>query len=134
MLKKRYLTSYAQKLRREMTDEEKKLWYNLLQRFPSPVKRQYVIGKYIVDFVCFETMTVIEVDGIQHLTPEIKISDTERDDYLTELGFHILRYSNKAVRESFHYVAKDILDKSGYSFDDLKPVRAYKRRIPNKTD
>ena len=128
--KNRHLTPFSQKLRREMTNEEKYIWYDFLIRFPDEVKRQYVIGNYIVDFVILKKMIVIEIDGRQHLTPEMKKSDAERDAYLESLGFKVLRYSNKSVRENKEGVARNILRHAGYTFDDLKPIKPHKRRTP----
>jgi very-short-patch-repair endonuclease len=60
------LTDYAQQLRREMTKEEKHLWYDFLKSLPVTIQRQKVIGKYIVDFYCASAKLVIEIDGSQH--------------------------------------------------------------------
>ena len=60
------LTGNAQKLRREMTEEERHLWYDFLKGLPVTVNRQKVIGRYIVYFYCAEAKLVIEIDGTQH--------------------------------------------------------------------
>ena len=60
------LTGYSQNLRKNMTKEEKHLWYDFLKKQPFTVHRQKVIGKYIVDFYIASYKTVIEVDGSQH--------------------------------------------------------------------
>ena len=117
-----------------MTREEKHLWYDFLERFPVPVKRQYVFGPYIVDFVCFSARIVIEVDGRQHLTPEMKKADAERDAYLAAQGFRVLRYPNSAINKEFGFVTKDILRIAGYTFDDLKPIKQWKRRVPENIE
>ena len=75
-----------------MTPEEKQLWYHLLCRRPVPVKRQKIIGKYIVDFYIPEYKVVIEIDGKQHSYPENRIADAERDEYLSSLEIKVLRY------------------------------------------
>ena len=59
-------TKYAQKLRREMTKEERHLWYDFLKTLPETVNRQKVIGPCIVDFYCASAGLVIELDGSQH--------------------------------------------------------------------
>ena len=38
------LKPYAQKLRRDMTKEERHLWYDFLNRLPARFNRQKVIG------------------------------------------------------------------------------------------
>ena len=60
------LTANAQKLRREMTKEERRLWYDFLKHLPVTVNRQKVIGCYIVDFYCASHKLAIELDGSQH--------------------------------------------------------------------
>ena len=60
------LTPLAQKLRREMTKEERHLWYDFLKDLPATFNRQKVIGNYIADFYCASSKLVIELDGSQH--------------------------------------------------------------------
>ena len=60
------LRPYAQKLRREMTKEERHLWYDFLRTLPVNFYRQKVLGSYIVDFYCASAKLVIELDGSQH--------------------------------------------------------------------
>ena len=55
-------------------------------------RRQSCIGRYIVDFVCFEIKLIIELDGSQHM--QNKIYDNERDIWLASQGFKILRFWN----------------------------------------
>ena len=58
------LTENARGLRNNATEAEKYLWYMLrLKNLGVKFRRQTVIGPYIVDFVCFEKLLVIEVDG-----------------------------------------------------------------------
>ena len=56
----------AQELRRNMTRQEKHLWYDFLRSYPIKFYRQRPIGNYIVDFYCSEAHLVIELDGNQH--------------------------------------------------------------------
>ncbi|MBQ3431945.1 MAG: DUF559 domain-containing protein [Clostridia bacterium] len=58
-----HLKSYAQKLRKEMTKEERHLWYDFLKGLPVTFNRQKVIGNYIVDFYCASSKLIIEIDG-----------------------------------------------------------------------
>ena len=97
------LKPYAQKLRREMTKEERHLWYDFLKDLPVNVNRQKVIGKYIVDFYIASKEIVIELDGSQHYE--------ERDAYLSGLGMIVLRYSNDDVNNNFDGVCEDILNR-----------------------
>ena len=88
----------AQALRKNMTPEEKHLWYDLLKRLPIKTHRQYNIGNYIVDFYIPKKQLVIEIDGIQHLTQEHKEKDQARDKYLEEQGLTVLRFPNRSIR------------------------------------
>ena len=80
------LTPNAQKLRKEMTAEERQLWYLFLRRVPLTVNRQKTIGRYIVDFYCHQAGLVIELDGSQHYEAEGIASDQVRDAYLRSCG------------------------------------------------
>ena len=114
------LVSNARTLRKNMTPEEKHLWYDFLKKLPMNVKRQHNIENYIVDFYIAEKKIVIEVDGIQHTSPENKALDAERDKVLAKWGITVLRYSNTNINENFNSVAEDILKKLNLSFFDLK--------------
>ena len=102
------LTEYSQRLRRDMTKEEKHLWYDFLKKQPETFNRQKVIGKYIVDFCCASKMTVIEIDGAQHFTEKGVYDDIERDAYLKGIGYTVLRYGNEELRTNFDGVCADI--------------------------
>lgn len=73
------LTPYAQKLRRNMTPEEIKLWTQFLRGLPVRARRQHPIGPYIVDFYIAATKTAIEVDGSQHYEDVGRAKDAARD-------------------------------------------------------
>ncbi len=105
------LKPYAQELRknRNMTPQERKLWYHLLRDLPFPVKRQKIIGSYIADFYIPAAKLVIELDGSQHYTEEGKEYDTERDQYMQALGITVLRYSNSDLSRNFAGVCENIL-------------------------
>ena len=80
------LTKNAQSLRKNMTPEERTLWYQVLKTFPFPVKRQKVICSYIVDFYIPSRQIVIEVDGSQHYEYAGQSKDILRDEDLRRLG------------------------------------------------
>ena len=116
------LVPNAQALRKDMTREEKHLWYDFLRRLPFTVKRQHNIENYIVDFYIAKKKIVIEIDGRQHTSPEHKKSDELRDDALKKWDITVLRYSNDDIRKNFNAVATDILKKLDLTYSDLKPV------------
>ena len=117
------LVSNARALRKSMTPEEKRLWYDLLKRLPLNVRRQHNIENYIVDFYIASKKIVIEVDGIQHQATENQRADEQRDKALAAWGITVLRYSNESITKSFTDVSADILEKLGLDFSDLKPIK-----------
>ena len=114
------LTSTARNLRKNMTPEEKHLWYDFLKKLPYSVKRQHNIENYIVDFYIAEKKIVIELDGNQHGLPEHYEADKKRDQRLAEWNITVLRYSNDTIRNNFNGVVLDILKKLQLDFSDLK--------------
>ena len=116
------LVNNAKELRKKMTKEEKHLWFDFLKRLPLTVHRQHNIENFIVDFYIAEKKTVIEVDGRQHQTKENSESDNQRDLALSKWGISVLRYPNDRIKNNFHAVTKDILEKIGLTFSDLSPL------------
>ncbi len=84
------------KLRRNQTKAEQVLWYELrAKRLGYKFRRQFQIGKYIVDFYCHELKLVIELDGPIH---EYQQSyDTKRQTWLENQGYKVIRYLNDEV-------------------------------------
>ena len=109
------LRGNAQKLRRDMTKEERRLWYDFLKQLPVTVNRQKVIGSYIVDFYCASAKLAIELDGSQHYEEEGAASDRERDRALNCLGISVVRYSNDDINRNFNGVCTDLLRRFGLS-------------------
>ena len=109
-------------LRKNMTPEEKRLWYDLLKRLPLTVRRQYCIGNYIVDFYIPSKKIVIEIDGIQHNSNENSNADKKRDEYLAKLDIKVLRYSNQSINSCLNIVAQELLNHLELNFNDLKPI------------
>jgi very-short-patch-repair endonuclease len=90
------LTPLARKLRQSATPAEQKLWYLLRNKQLVNLKfrRQTPIGRYIVDFVCFEKKIIVEADGSQHANSK---SDLTRDKFLRQEGFIVLRFWNTEI-------------------------------------
>ena len=112
--------SLAQQLRKEMTPEEKHLWYDFLKNLPLTVNRQKNIGNFIVDFYIASKSVVIEIDGRQHEVLEHNEKDTERDYELSKLGIKVLRYTNKSINKNFCDVCEDILTHLGLTWRDVR--------------
>ncbi len=103
------LSDRATLLRKRATKEENKLWYGFLKKQPCHFCRQKVIGNYIADFYCAKHKLVIELDGSQHYEDEGERYDRKRDEFLSSLGFTVLRYSNLDIKRNFDGVCADIL-------------------------
>lgn len=103
------IVSNSRVLRKNMTKEERHIWYDFLRLLPLTINRQKVIGNYIVDFYCAAKKVVIELDGSQHYEGKVKENDILRDNYLINQGYKILRYSNRDVNQNFNAVCRDIL-------------------------
>jgi very-short-patch-repair endonuclease len=90
-------TERARALRKNPTEAERSLWKHLRLRqlHGHKFRRQQPLGRYIVDFVCFEKKLIIEVDGGQHA--ERFPSDAARMAWLEARGFRVLRFWNHDV-------------------------------------
>ena len=102
------LTPNAKRLRKNMTKEERHLWYDYLKTLPVTVHRQKVLGNYIADFYIAAAKLVIELDGSQHYEEMGRQKDEIRDAYLESIGCRVLRYSNADVSNRFRSVCEDI--------------------------
>ena len=100
-------TKIVRKLRNNLTDTEKYLWYILrMKNLGIKFRRQAVIGNYIVDFVSFESKLIIEVDGSQHFDNK---SDLIRDTWLQSQGFKVLRFWDNEVFKNRDGIVEKIL-------------------------
>jgi len=89
------LTKRAQKIRRNMTISEKIFWNKILKNINFKFLRQRIIDNFIVDFYCPKLKLIIEIDGDSHFD-EFSI-DYERQNYIENLGFQFLRFSEGRV-------------------------------------
>lgn len=112
------LVNNAKILRKNMTPQEKRLWYDFLKKLPITVRRQKNIGSYIVDFYIASARLVIELDGSQHLRLENRCADQERTAFLQKLGITVVRYSNLDVDQRFDDVKNDLLRRLGLMPDN----------------
>ena len=91
------LTARAQELRKNLTKEERRLWYEYLSGYPYRFRRQVTFGNYIVDFYCAAAKLAVELDGSQHYEPAGQDYDLRRTAYLNSIGIAVLRFSNLDV-------------------------------------
>jgi very-short-patch-repair endonuclease len=98
----------AQQLRKNMTKEERRLWYDFLKTLPVTVHRQKVFENYIVDFYIASAKLVIELDGSQHFESAGQAQDAQRDGFLKARGLTVLRIPNNEVNQNFSGVCEGI--------------------------
>jgi len=93
--------SNAPRLRNKTTDAEKRLWYVLRKEMPdlsgTHFRRQVAIGPYVADFVCLGSRLIVEVDGPVHQDISQRKRDTQRDAYLRDQNFRVIRFSNEMI-------------------------------------
>ena len=99
----------ARQLRRDMTPQERHLWYDFLRYCKPRFRRQELIGSYIADFFCYDAKLIIEIDGSQHFDPEAVAYDQARTAYFHSLGIRVLRIDNGKVNRNFEGVCQGIL-------------------------
>ena len=102
------LTENARALRKNMTREERHLWYDFLRSYPVRFSRQKVIDRYIADFYCHEAKIVIELDGSQHYEEQGLLQDRIRTERMEERGLTVIRIPNNAVWQNFSGVCEYI--------------------------
>ena len=114
------LVPFAKELRKNMTKEERHLWYDYLRNYPVKFTRQKVMGKYIADFYCAKTNIVVELDGSQHYEDVGIINDKNRTHYLEQYGIKVIRVSNLDVLKNFEGVCIYIDDAVQQSLSQLR--------------
>ena len=102
------LVENARELRKNMTKEEKHLWYDFLRTYPIRFLRQKILGKFIADFYCADAKLVIELDGSEHYTQEAKLYDARRTEFLEEYDILVIRILNREVNQNFYGVCEYI--------------------------
>ncbi len=102
------LIGNAKALRKNMTKEERHLWYDFLRTYPVKFRRQAVINKYIADFYCPEAKLIIELDGSQHFEEEGLEYDEKRTSFLEQYGLTVIRVANNMINKQFRVVCEYI--------------------------
>lgn len=73
------------------------------------IVREYSVFPYFIDFAFVNQMVAIEIDGSQHLLPERKESDDKKDKLLNELGWLVIRVSEKEIKINIKEVFNTII-------------------------
>ncbi len=103
-----HLKKNAQLLRKNMTPQEKHLWYDFLRSHAPQFYRQKTVLRYILDFYCPKVRLAVELDGSQHYEEGQKQYDEKRTEKLKKLGISVLRFTNKEVDVNFRGVCARI--------------------------
>jgi len=120
LINRKSLKVFRSALRNSSTSTEVALWVMLKSKKLEGRKfrRQYSIGRYIVDFCCPSEKLIIELDGNPHGEYHRIQQDENRDKYLESLGFTVLRFENRFVFQDPEYLKGEIskiLNKKGIS-------------------
>jgi very-short-patch-repair endonuclease len=89
----------AKRLRANTTPHERTLW-RALKEFPvegTHFRRQAPIGPYVVDFLCPAAQLIIELDGGHHNEDETAKRDRDRQLWLEQEGYRVVRFWNSEI-------------------------------------
>ena len=114
------LVPLAKQLRKDMTKEERHLWYDFLRTYPVRFSRQKVLGRYIADFYSAQAKLVIELDGAQHYEERNMEKDEERTAFLRGYGLKVIRIPNNEINRNFAGVCAYIEDAVRQSLSQLR--------------
>ena len=98
----------CKELRKSMTKQERRLWYEFLRDYPIKIYKQRSIDRFIVDFYCSRAHIAIEVDGGQHYSPDGMQYDSERSAVLARYGVTVIRITNEDVDNRFTTVCEQL--------------------------
>lgn len=119
------LVPVARMLRKDMTRQERRLWYRYLSKYPVKFTRQKIISKYILDFYCAAAKLAVELDGSQHYKPEEAARDNERTAFLNRYDIEVLRISNYDIDTNFEgaclYIDRFVKERLGCSPESGEP-------------
>ena len=105
------LLDKAREMRKNPTEAESLLWHYLSDnKLGVHFRRQHPVYGYIPDFVSLKNQIIIEIDGGYHFEGEQPEKDAERNEYLQEAGFTVLRFTNEEVLCDIDTVIEKITD------------------------
>ena len=104
----RNLLEQARNLRKDMTKQEKHLWYDFLKDYPVRWYKQRIIENFIVDFYCSQAKLVVELDGSQHYELNAMEYDKIRTKIINAYDIEVIRFSNYDVDTNFEGVCLEI--------------------------
>lgn len=140
----------ARVLRNNASPIEKKLWEVLSRQAKVNgvrFRRQHPVHPYVADFACLSVHVLVEIDGNSHDMRQAY--DAQRDAYLRDQGYDVLRFSNENVKMNVEGVVATILDfvelkskklgiaiaappRGGLGRGTLRPISQNKRKTGQK--
>ena len=114
------IVPFAKELRKNMTKEERHLWYDFLKTYPVRFLRQKVIDNYIVDFYCHSARLIIELDGSQHYEEKGLLKDKIRTERIEQRNLTVIRIPNNEVNGNFEGVCQYIDNEVKQSLSQLR--------------
>ena len=102
------LTTIAKTLRKNMTKQERHLWYDFLRKYPVRFLKQKVIDDYVVDFYCHSARLIVELDGSQHYEQRALLKDRIRTERIENRNLTVIRIPNNEVDRNFEGVCRYI--------------------------
>ncbi|OGW51445.1 MAG: hypothetical protein A2Y81_07475 [Nitrospirae bacterium RBG_13_43_8] len=99
-------------LRENLSQAEVLLWSKLKGKGLNNYKfrRQYSVGKFVIDFYCPKSKLAIEVDGDSHFVEGAKERDRERQTIIETFGITFLRFTNREIYENIDGVLDKIVE------------------------
>lgn len=108
---KKELTIIRKKLRNNTTISEKLLWHQLRnKKLGVKFRRQYSLGRFVLDFYCRELRLAIEIDGATHETIEEVERDRQKENFISQSKINLIRYTNIQIKEAMENVIINIQD------------------------
>jgi very-short-patch-repair endonuclease len=121
----------AKRLRANATPHERALW-RALKEIPidgTHFRRQAPIGPYVVDFFCPAKRLIIELDGGHHNDDETAKRDRERQLWLEQEGFRVVRFWNSEIRRDLIAVLEQVyVELHGSREAKVEPMKHRRRR------
>ena len=104
------ILAHAREMRHPQTSAETIVWKVLRNKSTGyKFRRQHPIDMFIIDFYCAEAKLLIEIDGDSHFIPKQEEYDKARTEYLEDLGYKLIRFTNNDVRYNIHVIADQIM-------------------------
>jgi very-short-patch-repair endonuclease len=102
------LIKNARNLRQNMPPAERRLWFDGIPTLQHKFRRQRPVGRYVVDFYCASAQLIVELGGATHDNDAAQTYDALRTSYLSQVGMHVVRFTNDEVMRNLEGVMYEI--------------------------